>query len=60
MHFGQSYKPLKKKEEEQLSSTGHQILQMVLVLHFSIFLHTQLVVDQKMVEMVNVVLQMVI
>jgi hypothetical protein len=33
---------------------------MVLVLHLSIFLHTLLVVDQKMVEMENVVRQMVI
>ena len=58
MHFGQSYLQLKKKEEEQLFSTGHQTLQMVLVLHLLTSLHTQLVVDQKMVEMVNVVLLM--
>ena len=31
--LGQNYQQLKKKEEEQLSSTGHQTLQMVLVLH---------------------------
>ena len=60
MHFGQSYLQLKKKEEEQLYLTGHQTLQTVLVLHLSIFLPTQLVADQKMVEMANVVPQMVI
>jgi len=59
-HYGQSYQQLKKKEEEQSSLTGRQTLQMALVLHLSIFLHTQLVVDQKMVEMENVVHQMVI
>jgi hypothetical protein len=32
-HFGQNYQQLKKKEEEQLSLTGHQTLLMVLVLH---------------------------
>ena len=60
MHFGQSYLQLKKKEEEQLYLTGRQTLQMVLVLRLLTFLHTQLVVDQKMVEMENVVLRMVI
>ena len=58
MHFGQSYLQLKKKEEEQLYLTGHQTLQTVLVLHLLTSLHTQLVADQKMVEMVNVVLLM--
>jgi hypothetical protein len=60
MHFGQNYQPLKKKEEEQLSSTGHQTLQMVLVLHLLTFLRILLVVDQKTEVMVNVVRQMVI
>ena len=54
MHFGQNNQLLKKKEEEQLSLTGRQTSQMVQVLHLLTFLHTQLVVDQKMVVMVNV------
>ena len=58
MHFGQSYLQLKKKEEEQLYSTGLQTLRMVLVLHLLTSLHTLQVVDQKMEEMVNAVLLM--
>ena len=59
MHYGQNLKQLKLKEEELLSLTGHQTLQMEKDLLLLIFHRTMMVVDQLMVVMVNVELQTV-